>query len=65
MRHALFGKVQSLSYAELDKLGTSTLMTRMTSDMNQVQTGLNLALRLLLRSLFVVFGAMIMALRSM
>ena len=61
VRHALFGKVQSLSYAELDKLGTSTLMTRMTSDMNQVQTGLNLALRLLLRSPFVVFGAMIMA----
>ena len=61
VRHALFQKVQSLSYAELDKLGTSTLMTRMTSDMNQVQTGLNLALRLLLRSPFVVFGAMIMA----
>ena len=61
VRHALFGKVQSLSYAKLDKLGTSTLMTRMTSDMNQVQTGLNLALRLLLRSPFVVFGAMIMA----
>ena len=61
VRHALFGKVQSLSYAELDKLGTSTLMTRMTSDMNQVQTGLNLALRLLLRSPFVVFGAMVMA----
>ena len=61
VRHAVFQKVQSLSYAELDKLGTSTLMTRMTSDMNQVQTGLNLALRLLLRSPFVVFGAMIMA----
>ena len=61
VRHALFQKVQSLSYAELDQLGTSTLMTRMTSDMNQVQTGLNLALRLLLRSPFVVFGAMIMA----
>ena len=61
VRHALFGKVQSLSYAELDKLGTSTLMTRMTSDMNQMQTGLNLALRLLLRSPFVVFGAMIIA----
>ena len=60
VRHALFQKVQSLSYAELDKLGTSTLLTRMTSDMNQVQTGLNLALRLLLRSPFVVFGAMIM-----
>ena len=61
VRHALFGKVQSLSYAELDKLGTSTLMTRMTSDMNQVQKGLNLALRLLLRFPFVVFGAMIIA----
>ena len=61
VRHAVFQKVQSLSYAELDRLGTSTLMTRMTSDMNQVQTGLNLALRLLLRSPFVVFGAMIMA----
>lgn len=61
VRGALFRKVQSLSYAELDTLGTSTLMTRMTSDMNQVQTGLNLALRLLLRSPFVVFGAMIMA----
>ena len=61
VRHALFGKVQSLSYAELDKLGTSTLMMRMTSDMHQVQRGLNLALRLLLRSPFVVFGAMIMA----
>lgn len=61
VRHALFQKVQRLSYAELDKLGTSTLLTRMTSDMNQVQTGLNLALRLLLRSPFVVFGAMIMA----
>ena len=61
VRHALFGKVQSLSYAELDKLGTSTLMTRMTSDMNQVQTGLNLALRRVPRYPFVVFGAMIMA----
>ena len=61
VRHALFQKVQRLSYAELDRLGTSTLLTRMTSDMNQVQTGLNLALRLLLRSPFVVFGAMIMA----
>ena len=50
-----------LSYAELDRLGTATLVTRMTSDMNQVQTGLNLTLRLLLRSPIVVFGAMIMA----
>lgn len=61
VRHAVFANVQRLSYAELDRLGTSTLMTRMTSDMNQVQTGLNLALRLLLRSPFVVFGAMVMA----
>lgn len=61
LRRALFAHIQSLSYAELDRLGTATLVTRMTSDMNQVQTGLNLALRLLLRSPFVVFGAMIMA----
>ena len=56
VRHALFGKVQSLSYAELDKLGTSTLMTRMTSDMNQVQTGLNRKRATAARSPFVVFG---------
>ena len=61
LRHALFAHIQSLSYAELDRLGTATLVTRMTSDMNQVQTGLNLTLRLLLRSPIVVFGAMIMA----
>lgn len=61
IRHALFGHIQSLSYSELDQIGTSTLITRMTSDMNQVQNGMNLALRLLLRSPFVVFGAMIMA----
>ena len=61
LRHALFAHIQSLSYAELDQLGTATLVTRMTSDMNQVQTGLNLTLRLLLRSPIVVFGAMIMA----
>ena len=61
LRHTLFAHIQSLSYAELDTLGTATLLTRMTSDMNQVQTGLNLALRLLLRSPFVVFGAMAMA----
>ena len=61
LRHALFAHIQSLSYRELDTLGTSTLITRMTSDMNQVQTGLNLTLRLLLRSPIVVFGAMIMA----
>ena len=61
MRFALFGHIQTLSYTELDRIGTSTLITRMTNDSNQVQTGLNLTLRLLLRSPFVVFGAMIMA----
>ncbi|WP_276747008.1 ABC transporter transmembrane domain-containing protein, partial [Ruminococcus champanellensis] len=61
LRHALFVHMQGLSYTELDTIGTSTLITRMTSDMNQVQSGMNLTLRLLLRSPFVVFGAMIMA----
>ena len=61
LRYALFAHIGTLSYTEIDTLGTSTLITRMTSDANQVQTGLNLALRLLLRSPFVVFGAMIMA----
>ena len=61
LRHALFSHIQRFSYRALDRLGISTLITRMTSDMNQVQTGLNLTLRLLLRSPFVVFGAMIMA----
>ncbi len=61
LRHALFSHIQSLSYSELDTIGTSTLMTRMTSDVNQVQNGVNLTLRLLLRSPFVVFGAMVMA----
>ena len=61
LRYALFGHLQTLSHTEIDTLGTSTMITRMTSDANQVQTGLNLALRLLLRSPFVVFGAMIMA----
>lgn len=61
VREALFAHIQSLTYREIDGLGRSTLMTRMTSDMNQVQTGVNLALRLLLRSPFIVFGAMIMA----
>jgi len=61
LRHALFSHIQRFSYRQLDQVGISTLITRMTSDMNQVQTGLNLALRLLLRSPFVVFGAMIMA----
>ena len=61
VRHALFDHIQSLSYSEIDALGTSTLITRMTSDVNQVQQGINLTLRLLLRSPFIVFGAMIMA----
>ncbi len=63
LRGALFKHISSLSYTELDTLGTPTLITRMTSDMNQVQTGVNLTLRLLMRSPFVVFGAMIMAFR--
>ena len=61
LRKELFGHIQSLSYTEMDKIGTSTLMTRMTSDINQVQSGINLVLRLFLRSLFIVFGAMVMA----
>lgn len=61
VRHALFEKVGTLSYRDLDRLGTSTVITRMTSDAAKVQNGLNLTLRLLLRSPFVVFGAMIMA----
>lgn len=61
LRQALFDHVQSLSFADFDKLGTNTLITRMTSDINQVQNGLNMALRLLLRSPFIVFGSMIMA----
>jgi ABC-type multidrug transport system fused ATPase/permease subunit len=61
LRHSLFEHIQSLSYSEIDNLGTSTLITRMTSDVNQVQNGVNLVLRLLLRSPFVVAGAMIMA----
>ena len=61
IRQALFDHIQGLSYSELDTLGADTLITRMTSDVNQVQNGMNLALRLLLRSPFIVFGAMIMA----
>lgn len=61
IRHALFSHVQQLSYADTDRIGSSTLITRMTSDINQIQTGTNLAIRLLLRSPFIVFGAMIMA----
>ena len=61
LRHALFEHIQTLSFTEMDTLGTSTLITRMTSDVNQVQSGLNLFLRLFLRSPFVVIGAMVMA----
>lgn len=61
MRHYLFKHIQSLSFTEMDTIGASTLVTRMTSDINQVQNGVNLVLRLFLRSPFIVFGAMIMA----
>ena len=61
LRHALFAHIQSLSFTELDTQGTSALMNRMTSDVNQLQNGVNMALRLLLRSPFIVFGAMILA----
>lgn len=61
VRRGLFAHIQSLSYTEIDTVGTSSLITRMTSDVNQVQQGVNLTLRLLLRSPFIVFGAMIMA----
>ena len=61
IRNVLFSKITSMSYSELDKTGTSTLITRMTSDVNQVQSGVNLTLRLFLRSPFIVFGAMVMA----
>ena len=61
LRSALFAHLQGLSYREIDTLGSATMITRMTSDVNQLQNGVNLALRLLLRSPFVVFGAMVMA----
>ena len=61
LRHAVLEHILGLSYSQMDTLGTSTMITRMTSDINQVQNGVNLTLRLLLRSPFVVFGAMIMA----
>jgi len=61
LKQKLFDHIQTFSFTQLDTIGTSTLITRMTSDMNQLQTGVNLALRLLLRSPFVVFGAMVMA----
>lgn len=61
LRHALFSHIQSLSFTEMDTIGTSTLITRMTSDVNQAQNGVNMFLRLFLRSPFIVFGAMVMA----
>lgn len=61
LKHALFAHIQSLSFTEIDTLGTSTMITRMTSDVNQAQNGVNMVLRLFLRSPFIVFGAMIMA----
>jgi multidrug ABC transporter, permease/ATP-binding protein len=61
LRHRLFSKVQELSFSQLDLFGADTLITRMTSDVNQVQSGVNMVLRLFLRSPFIVFGAMVMA----
>ncbi|MBE5942318.1 MAG: ABC transporter ATP-binding protein [Lachnospiraceae bacterium] len=61
VRHDLFAHINSLSYAEIDKAGTSTLITRMTNDINQLQSGVNMFLRLFLRSPFIVVGAMVMA----
>ncbi len=61
LRYSLFRHIESLSFSEMDTIGTSTLITRMTSDINQVQSGVNMVLRLFLRSPFIVFGAMIMA----
>lgn len=61
VRHALFDHIQKLSYTEMDAAGTDTMITRMTSDINQAQSGVNMVLRLFLRSPFIVFGAMIMA----
>ncbi len=61
VRHALFAHIQKFSFSSLDRIGTSTLITRMTSDINQAQSGVNMVLRLFLRSPFVVVGAMVMA----
>lgn len=61
LRHDLFAHIQNFTYSRLDTIGTSTLITRMTSDVNQVQSGVNMVLRLFLRSPFIVFGSMIMA----
>lgn len=61
LRYALFAHVESFSFTEMDEVGTSTLITRMTSDVNQLQSGVNMALRLFLRSPFIVFGAMFLS----
>ena len=61
IRHELFAHMQSFTYAQTDRMGTSSMITRMTSDVNQLQAGVNITLRLLLRSPIIVFGAMIMA----
>lgn len=61
LRQTLFAHIQKFSFTEMDRMGTATMITRMTSDVNQVQSGVNLVLRLFLRSPFIVFGAMIMA----
>lgn len=61
LRHSLFSHIGTLSFSEMDTIGSSTLITRITSDINQVQSGVNMVLRLFLRSPFIVFGAMIMA----
>lgn len=61
IRYAMMQHIQKRSYAELDQMGTNTMITRITSDVNQVQSGVNMALRLVMRSPFVVIGAMVMA----
>jgi ABC-type multidrug transport system, ATPase and permease components len=61
LRQDMFDHIQAMSYTQMDTLGTSTLMTRLTSDINQVQTGINMGLRLLLRSPFIVLGSLILA----
>lgn len=61
VRHQLFAHIQTFSFSEIDQAGTATLITRMTSDINQLQSGVNMVLRLFLRSPFIVFGAMVMA----
>ena len=61
LRHSLFEHIQRLSFSEIDRIGTATMINRMTSDINQLQSGVNMVLRLFLRSPFIVFGAMIMA----